>query len=292
MLEGSMTALITPFKKDGTLDENALEKLARHQVKNGTDVVLACGTTGESATLDHDEHLKVLEIVKRATKGTKAKTMFGAASNDTKKAVEATKIAKDADPDYVLSLSPYYNKPSQEGLYNHYKAIARVGVPIVVYNVPGRTASNIEADTILKLAKLKNIAAVKEASGNLTQIANIIKGRPKGFSVLSGDDGLTYAMMAMGANGLISVASNVAPKQMANMVHALQAKQYDKALKIHMKFLPLFRDLFIETNPQPVKTAARLMKLPGGYFRSPMVEMKPANVKVLKKTMKEVGLLK
>ena len=256
-----MTALITPFKKDGSLDENGLAKLVSHQVRNGTDVVLACGTTGESATLDHEEHLKVLEIVQKRTKGTKASVMFGAASNDTKKAVEETKIAKEHDAEYVLSLSPYYNKPTQQGLYEHYKAIAKVGVPIVVYNVPGRTASNIEAGTILKLAKLKNIAAVKEASGNLTQIGNIIRGAPKGFSILSGDDGLTYPMMTMGAHGLISVASNVAPKQMSTMVHALLDKQYDKALKIHFNFQPLFRDLFIETNPQPVKTAVRMLKL-------------------------------
>jgi 4-hydroxy-tetrahydrodipicolinate synthase len=162
----------------------------------------------------------------------------------------------------------------------------------VVYNVPGRTASNIEAATVVKLAKLKNIAAVKEASGNLTQVANIIKDSPKGFSVLSGDDGMTYAMMAMGAHGLISVASNVAPKDMSQMVHGLLKKDYKKALKIHFRFMPLFRDLFIETNPQPVKTAARMLKLPAGPFRSPLVEMRKNNQAVLRRTLKEVGLLK
>ena len=292
MLKGSMTALITPFGKDGSLDNNGLEKLVNFQVRSGTDVVLACGTTGESATLNHEEHLKVLEIVKKRTKGTKTKVMFGAASNDTKKAVEATKIAKENDAEYVLSLSPYYNKPTQAGIYNHYKEINRVGVPVVVYNVPGRTSSNIEADTVLKLAKLKNIAAVKEASGNLTQIANIIKGAPKGFSVLSGDDGLTYPMMSMGAHGLISVASNIAPKEMSKMVHALMKKDHKKALKTHFKFMPLFRDLFIETNPQPVKTAARMLKLPAGPFRSPLVEMQKNNQAILRRTLKEVGLLK
>jgi len=263
-----MTALITPFKKDGSLDENGLNELVGFQVKNGTDVVLACGTTGESATLDHEEHLKVLEIVQKRTRGTKAGVMFGAASNDTKKAVEATKIAKEHDAQYVLSLSPYYNKPTQQGIYEHYREINKVGVPIVVYNVPGRTSSNIEASTILKLAKLKNIAAVKEASGNLTQIGNIIKGAPKGFSVLSGDDGLTYPMMSMGAHGLVSVASNVAPRQISTMVHALQEGKYDKALELHYRFMPLFKDLFIEANPQPVKTAARWLKLPADCLLS------------------------
>lgn len=291
-MKGSMTALITPFKKNGDLDTKGLEHLVSFQVRNGTDVVLACGTTGESATLDHEEHLKVLEIVKKKTKGTKAKVMFGAASNDTKKAVEATKVAKENDAEYVLSLSPYYNKPTQAGIYNHYKEISKVGVPIVVYNVPGRTASNIEAATILKLAGLKNIVAVKEASGNLTQVANIIRGAPKDFAVLSGDDGMTYPMMTMGAHGLVSVASNVAPKQMSDMVHACMDKNYAKALKIHYRFMPLFRDLFIETNPQPVKTAARMLKLPAGPFRSPIVEMRPENQKILRRTLREVGLLK
>jgi len=292
MLKGSMTALITPFKNNGDLDTKGLEKLVSFQVRNGTDVVLACGTTGESATLDHEEHLKVLEVANKKTKGTKASVMFGAASNDTKKAVEATKIAKAHDAEYVLSLSPYYNKPSQAGIYNHYKEINKVGVPIVVYNVPGRTASNIEAATVLKLARLKNIAAVKEASGDLTQVANIIRGAPKDFAVLSGDDGLTYPMMAMGAHGLVSVTSNIAPRQMSNMVHACMDRKFDKALKIHYQFMPLFRDLFIETNPQPVKTAARMLNLPAGPFRSPIVEMQPENQKVLRRTLREVGLLK
>jgi 4-hydroxy-tetrahydrodipicolinate synthase len=292
MFEGSMTALITPFLEDGSLDVAGLEKLVDFQVKNGTDAIIACGTTGESATLSHEEHLKVLEIVKKKTKGTKVKVIFGASSNDTRKAVEATKEAKEHGADGVLSLSPYYNKPTQEGIFRHYQEIAKVGIPIVVYNVPGRTGSNIEAATTLRLAKVPNIVAVKEASGDITQIANIIKGAPPGFKVLSGDDGLTYNMMTMGAHGLISVASNIAPKEMAEMVHALQKKDYDTALKIHFRFLPLFKNLFIETKPQPVKEAAKMMGLPSGTFRLPLIEMKPENRDKLRATLVEVGLLK
>jgi 4-hydroxy-tetrahydrodipicolinate synthase len=292
MFEGSMTALITPFLEDGSLDVAGLEKLVDFQVKNGTDAIIACGTTGESATLSHEEHLKVLEIVKKKTKGTTVKVIFGASSNDTRKAVEATREAKEHGADGVLSLSPYYNKPTQEGIFRHYQEIAKVGIPIVVYNVPGRTGSNIEAATTLRLAKVPNIVAVKEASGDITQIANIIKGAPPGFKVLSGDDGLTYNMMTMGAHGLISVASNIAPKEMAEMVHALQKKDYDTALKIHFRFLPLFKNLFIETNPQPVKEAAKMMGLPSGTFRLPLIEMKPENRDKLRATLVEVGLLK
>lgn len=290
MFSGCGTAIITPFTKDGKIDEGGLRALVDFQESEGIDAVVPCGTTGESATLTHEEHLKVIEIVVDQVK--KAKVIAGAGSNATHEAIKLSKGAQDLGADGVLSISPYYNKPTQRGIIEHYEAIARsVDIPLIVYNVPGRTSSNIEVQTVLKLAKIPNIAGIKEASGNITQIMNLLDQAPKGFTILSGDDAFTFPMMAMGAKGVISVASNVAPRMVKNMVDQLLAGNLDEARRLHFRLLPLFRNLFIETNPIPVKTAVRLMGRPAGPFRLPLCDMDPGNLEILKRTLAELGVI-
>jgi 4-hydroxy-tetrahydrodipicolinate synthase len=291
MIEGCGTAIITPFDKKGTVDEPGLRKLVDFQERNGIDFIVPCGTTGESATLTHEEHLDVIRIVIDQAK--KAKVIAGTGSNATHEAIHLSKGAMDLGADGLLLISPYYNKPTQKGIVKHYEAIAKVvDLPLIVYNVPGRTSSNILPSTILKLSETPNIVAVKEASGNLSQIMSLIGCVPKGFSVLSGDDNLTFPMMALGANGVISVASNLVPKEVAQMTHAALKGKWDEARKTHYRLLPLFTNLFLETNPIPVKTAAGMMGMPSGTFRLPLCEMEPANQEILRKTLADLGLLK
>ncbi|HTY47053.1 MAG TPA: 4-hydroxy-tetrahydrodipicolinate synthase [Methanomassiliicoccales archaeon] len=290
MIQGSATALVTPFKDNGDLDEEGLRALVDFQDSNGTDYIVPCGTTGESATLTHAEHLKVIKIVMDQVK--RAKVIAGAGSNATHEAIHLSKGAKDMGVHAILSISPYYNKPSQKGIIKHYQAIAAaVDIPVIVYNVPGRTGSNINASTILKLAETPNIVAVKEASGNIGQIMSIIGGAPKGFSVISGDDALTYPMLALGGKGVISVASNVMPKEVSRMVHAAFEGRWDESRALHYRMLPLFNNLFVESNPIPVKTALRLMGKPAGAFRLPLCDLEPANLEIVRKTLADLGLL-
>ena len=290
MIQGCATALITPFTSKGELDEEGLRSLVSFQEENDVDYIVPCGTTGESATLTHAEHLKVIEIVMDQVK--RAKVIAGAGSNATHEAIHLSKGAKDLGVHAILSISPYYNKPTQKGIVKHYEAIVKaVDIPLIVYNVPGRTGSNINPSTVFKLAEVPNIAGIKEASGNLGQIMAILEKAPKGFSVVSGDDALTYPMMALGANGVISVASNVVPKQVSSMVHHALEGDWMKARQEHYHLLSLFNNLFVESNPIPVKTALNLMGMPGGAFRMPLCEMEPANLEIVRKSLVDLKLL-
>ncbi len=290
MIQGCATALVTPFKPNGELDEEALRELVSLQEKAGIDYIVPCGTTGESATMTHKEHLKVIEIVLDQAK--RAKVIAGAGSNSTMEAIQLTKGAKDMGAKAILSISPYYNKPTQNGIVKHYETIADAAdIPIIIYNVPSRTGSNILPSTVLKLAGHSNIVGVKEASGNIGQIMAILAKVPKGFSVMSGDDAMTFPMMSLGGNGVISVASNVAPKEVCNMVHSALDGNWPEARREHFLLLDLFNNLFIETNPIPVKTALRLMGKTSGTFRLPLCDMEPANLEVLRKTLAQIGLV-
>jgi len=290
MFKGCATALITPFREDGEIDEEGLRELVRMQERAGVDALVPCGTTGESATLTHKEHLKVIGIVREEAK--RAQVIAGTGSNATHEAIHLSKGAKDLGVDGVLLISPYYNKPNQKGIFRHYEAIAKaVDIPIVVYNVPSRTGSNIAASTVKRLSEVPNIVALKEASGNMAQINAILASVPEGFSVLSGDDLFTYPMMALGAKGVISVTSNVVPELMVEMTHAALEEDWARARALHFKLLPLFNDLFLDTNPIPVKTAMRMLKRPAGVFRLPLCDMEPATTETLRKTLVAMGLL-
>jgi len=272
MFKGTATALITPFCSDGTVDEEGLRRLVEFQENNGVNTLVPCGSTGESATLSHEEHIHVISIVIDQAK--KAKVLAGAGSNCTSEAVMLSKHAADLGADGILSISPYYVKPTQEGIYQHYKAIAEsIDIPLVPYNVPGRTGSNMDADTTLKLAKLPNIRAIKEASGNLAQIEKIIRERPKDFEVLSGDDGLTYALMCKGADGVISVASNCCPDKVSMMVKLLQEGKKQEAEAIDAYLHPLFKGLFVESNPIPIKYIMKRLGYGAGSPRLPLTPL-------------------
>lgn len=289
MFAGMSTALITPFKADGTVDEDAFRRLIDFQEENGVDVIVPCGSTGESATLSPDEHVRVIEIAVDQAK--KAKVLAGAGSNSTAEAITLSRHAEDLGADGILSISPYYNKPTQEGIYLHYKAIAEsVEIPIVVYNVPGRTGSNITSETMLRMAEIPGIDAVKEASGNMAQIQRILAGRPKGFEVLSGDDGLTIPLMSIGADGVISVAGNCCPGLMSKMVHYMQSRLFDEALGINNMLLPLFSALFVESNPIPVKFAMKRLGFGSGIPRLPLTPLSEKGQTVLVPVLEELGL--
>ena len=289
--QGTGTALVTPFKEDGSVDEKALRALVDFQITEGIDMILPCGTTGEGATLTEEETDRVTQIVIEQAKR-RVPVIVGAGSNSTAKAVEGTKRARRLGADGVLSVGPYYNKPTQQGFYEHFKAIAEAeNIPIVVYNVPGRTSSNIEARTMLRLAEIPNIVAVKEASGNLGQIMDILRDRPSDFRVLSGDDAIALAVVAMGGDGVVSVVSNEAPRMMTDLVNAGLEGDFTKARELHYKMLPLMNMNFIESNPIPVKAALTMMGLIEENYRLPMVRMTPANREKLAKVVEEVGLL-
>jgi 4-hydroxy-tetrahydrodipicolinate synthase len=289
MFRGTITAIITPFKKDGSIDEDALRQSVSFQERGGVDAIVPCGSTGESATLSFDEHIRVVEIVIDQVK--KARVIAGAGSNSTSEATALSKRAEDAGADGILSISPYYNKPTQEGIFRHYKAISEaIGIPLMVYNVPGRTASNITSETALRLAELPGISGIKEASGDLGQVRRIVDGRPKGFSVLSGDDSLTYQMMELGCDGTVSVASNCVPERMSNMISLCLAGRMGDALKIHAELSPLFSALFCETNPIPIKYIMAMMGYGSGVLRLPLTELTVGNRKYVDSVMKDIGL--
>lgn len=289
MFAGTGTALITPFDRDGNVDEEALRNLVAFQEENGVDVLIPCGSTGESAMMSHEEHLKVISIVRDASKRTKV--LAGAGSNCTSEAVMLSKKAEDLGADGILSISPYYVKPTQEGIFQHYKAIEEaIDCPIIVYNIPGRTGSNITVDTMLRLAELPGIVGVKEASGNMSQIQNIIAKRPEGFEVLSGDDSITLALMSMGADGVISVTSNCCPRLVSEMVNNAQSDEFEVAKSIHNKLLPLFGALFCESNPIPIKYVMGRMGYGNGSPRLPLTPLSESGRAILDPILADLGL--
>lgn len=288
---GVTVALITPFKSDYSVDEARLRRLIDWHIEQGTDVILACGTTGESATLSHEEHRRVIDIViEQAAK--RIPVLAGAGSNCTDEAVSLTVHAEQSGADGILSVAPYYNKPTQRGLYEHFKAIAQATkLPVILYNVPGRTSSNIAAETVLQLAEIPNIVGIKEASGNFSQIMEILRRRPQGFLVLSGDDALTLPMMALGAEGVVSVVANEAPAMMKQMVNAAANGDWDSARAVHFKLLPLMEANFWESNPIPVKAACAMMGLAEDVLRLPLVPMTEANREKMRRLLSELGLI-
>ena len=289
MFQGSIVALVTPFKQ-GELDEKALRNLVEFHISEGTDAIVPCGTTGESATLSHEEHCRVIEIVIEQV-NKRIPVIAGAGSNSTKEAIFLTEHAKKSGADAVLSITPYYNKPTQEGLFQHFKTIAEhVDIPMVLYNVPGRTGVNMLPETVVRLSKIKNIVGVKEASGSLDQAGAIIQHTDDSFDVISGEDSLTFPMMAMGAKGVISVTANVAPKKMAQMCKAVLNNNMLEARKLHYELLDLSKAVFYETNPIPAKKAVYLMGLMENEIRLPLVEMTKENTEKLKNVMQNLGI--
>src|SRR5216110_2493750 len=289
--QGTGTALVTPFRSDGSVDEKALRRLVDFQISEGIDMLLPCGTTGEGATLDSDETDRVVQIVIEQSKR-RVPVIVGAGSNSTAKAVQMTQRARKLGADGVLSVGPYYNKPTQQGYYEHFKAIAQAAdIPVIVYNVPGRTGGNIETKTMLRLAEIPNIVAVKEASGNLGQIMDIIRDAPSHFRVLSGDDALALAVVLLGGDGIVSVVSNEAPSMMSAMMNAALESNIPKARDLHYKLLPLMNVNFIESNPIPVKAALAMMGIIQETYRLPLVRMSEHNREKLSKIVEALGLL-
>jgi 4-hydroxy-tetrahydrodipicolinate synthase len=289
--QGTGTAMITPFKNDGAVDEESLRRFVDFQIDGGVDMLLPCGTTGEGATLNPDETDRIVQIVIEQSRR-RVPVIVGAGSNSTAKAVASTKRAKKLGADGVLSVGPYYNKPTQQGYFEHFKAIAEAeNIPVIVYNVPGRTAGNIEARTMLRLAEIPNIVAVKEASGNLTQIMEIIKDAPSHFRVLSGDDATALAVVLIGGHGVVSVVSNEVPALMTGMIDAALQSDITKARELHYRLLPLMNANFIESNPIPVKAALAMMGLIEENYRLPLVKMNQPNREKLAREVEQLGLL-
>jgi 4-hydroxy-tetrahydrodipicolinate synthase len=290
-LRGCGTALATPFNTDGSIDEGALRAFVDWQIAEGIHFLVPCGSTGEAATMTLEEHKRVVQITIEQAKG-RVPIVAGAGSNDTQKAVALSKEMRDLGATHLLHTSPMYNKPPQRGIVAHYRAIAEaVDLPIVVYNVPGRTGSNIEAKTTLEMAKIKGIAAVKEASGNVSQIADIIRGRSSGFAVLSGDDELTLPVMALGGDGIVSVVSNVVPKLMSQLCERMFENDLAGARDIHFKLLPWMRAAFIESNPMPVKAALAMIGKAKNVLRLPLVPMSDANNDAVKSALRHAEAL-
>lgn len=292
MFKGSIVAIVTPFK-DGKIDEKKFRELIEFQIKNGSSGIVPCGTTGESATLNFEEHDRVIEISIAQTKK-RVPVIAGTGSNSTEEAIMLTRHAARAGADASLQVSPYYNRPTQRGLYEHFKAVAdAVDIPIVLYNIAARTGVNIEPETIYRLAHdCKNIVGVKEASGSLDQMSRIKQLCPKEFVLLSGDDSLTLPVLSIGGTGIISVVANIVPRDVADLVSAFEKGDVAKAQKMHFKLLPLIKAMFIETNPIPLKTAMGLLGMCAPSLRLPMCEMSAENLEKLKKALKEYGLLK
>ncbi|MFZ7110890.1 MAG: 4-hydroxy-tetrahydrodipicolinate synthase [Desulfatiglandales bacterium] len=290
MFKGSIVAIITPFK-DGKIDEEAYRELIDFQIANGTSAIVPCGTTGESATLNVEEHCRVIDIAVEAA-NKRVPVIAGTGGNCTNEAIELTEHAKKAGADATLQVTPYYNKPTQEGLYQHYKAIAQaVPFPQVLYNVPGRTSVNMLPETVARLAALPEIVAIKEASGNIGQMAEILKLVGDKITLLSGDDNLTLPILAIGGKGVISVIANLVPRKTAEMVQAWEDGRLEKAREIFFDLMPLCQAMFYETNPVPVKTAAGLMGKCTGEMRLPLVSMSPGNLDRLQKVLQDYDLI-
>jgi len=290
MFKGSIVAIVTPFKK-GRVDEKAYVDLIEWHIAQGTNAIVPCGTTGESSTLDYKEHFRVIDIAVKAVHK-RVPVIAGTGANSTDETVEITKYAKKSGADAVLLVTPYYNKPTQEGLYRHYKTVAeKVDIPIVLYNVPGRTAVNMLPATVARLAEIKNIVAIKEATGDMKQVSEVIRLCGNRITVISGDDFTTLTLMALGGKGVISVSANVMPKEVSKMCSLMLKGQYDKAREMHYKLEPLNAAMFIETNPIPAKTALAMMGKIQEEFRLPLCEMAPANREKLKKVLADLKLI-
>ena len=277
MIQGVFTALVTPFNKDGSIDLGAYKALVRTQIERGIDGLVPVGTTGESPTLDAKEKELLIEIAVELAAG-KVPVIAGTGANNTKSAIEATKRAREIGANMTLQVSPYYNKPSEEGLYRHFTSVAEQGgLPVMLYNVPGRSAVNMSVDLLLRLAQHPMITSVKEASGNMGHIQELLLKKPETFSVLSGDDAFTLPLMVCGGQGVVSVASNMFPAEMVEMTHAMLEADMDKALKMHNHLFPFFVNQFIETNPVPIKTYMAAQGLMEEVFRLPLCELHPKN---------------
>jgi len=292
MFTGTYTAIVTPFK-NGKIDEAALERLIRLQIRAGVDGIVPVGTTGESPTVDYEEHIQIITLSVKFARG-RIKVLAGTGGNSTSEAIYLTKRAEKAGADGSLQVAPYYNKPTQEGLFQHFREIARsTRLPIVLYSIPGRCGIEIGVDTVKRLAgECRNIIGIKEAGGSADRVSQLRAALGPRFEIMSGDDSLTVPFMAVGAQGVISVASNVIPRQVAQMVKAYAAGKTRAALKLHQQYYPLFKDLFIETNPVPVKAALAMLGIVEEEYRLPLVPMSAKNREVLRATMKAVGILK
>ncbi|MHB1645990.1 MAG: 4-hydroxy-tetrahydrodipicolinate synthase [Candidatus Acididesulfobacter diazotrophicus] len=290
MFKGIYTAIVTPFKSN-KIDENSLEKLIEFQIKNGVSGIVACGSTGESATLSFEEHIRVIELAAKFAAG-RVKVLAGTGSNNTNEAVELVKEAEKLNIDGHLQITPYYNKPTQEGLYLHFKKIAEnAKLPIILYNVPTRTAVNILPETVLMLAKIDNIKGIKEASGSIEQVTAILRSAPEDFYLLSGDDAMTLPIIAIGGHGVISTVSNVAPKDMSLMADYCFKGDYKSARKLNFKLLPLIHAMFIETNPIPVKKALNIMGFIENEIRLPLSEPAGSTIEKINQALKDYGII-
>jgi len=290
MFKGSIVAIVTPFK-EGKVDEEAYRELIEFQIENGTNAIVPCGTTGESATLSIQEHNRVIDIAVEAV-NKRVPVIAGTGGNSTSEAIELSTHAKQAGADATLQVTPYYNKPTQEGLYLHHKAIAdAVALPQILYNVPGRTGVNMLPETVARLAQIPNVVAIKEASGNLGQMVQIMRLAGENITLISGDDNLTLPILSIGGKGVISVIANIVPKDTADMLTAWEQGNMDKTKAMYFKLLPLCQAMFFETNPVPVKTSLALMGKIRDELRLPLAPMAPANLEKLKKALQDYGLL-
>jgi 4-hydroxy-tetrahydrodipicolinate synthase len=293
MFTGCGTALVTPFRRDQSLDEVTLRKLVRRQIDAGINFLVPCGTTGESPTLTHAEHLRVVEITLEEARGSHVPVLAGAGGYNTREVVELARELEHMGADGILSVTPYYNKPTPEGLYQHYRAIAAaIKLPIIVYNIQGRTGINIEPTTLARLAEIENIAGVKEASGNIAQMANLLHLLPPDFTVLCGDDAITIPLMALGGRGVVSVVSNQIPAEMTQLAQACLKGDFAAARQIQARYLPLMNVNFIESNPIPVKAGMALMGLLEPVYRLPMCPPGDASLARIEKVIDSVGLLR
>ncbi|MFZ2297930.1 MAG: 4-hydroxy-tetrahydrodipicolinate synthase [Burkholderiales bacterium RIFCSPLOWO2_12_FULL_64_99] len=288
---GSIVALVTPLFEDGNVDYDSLRKLIDWHIAEGTNCIGVVGTTGESPTVSVEEHCEIIRVAVEQAAG-RVPIMAGAGANSTREAIELSKFAKKVGADCTLQVVPYYNKPTQEGIYQHFKAIVEaVDIPVVLYNVPGRTVADMLPETALRLAQLPGIIGIKEATGNLDRAAWLIKQAPKGFSIFSGDDPTAVHLMTMGGHGNISVTANVAPRDMAELCKAAMAQDAKRAIELHMKLLPLHKQLFVEPNPIPVKWALAHMGKTGGALRLPLTPLTPASQELVKAALHESGVL-
>ena len=298
-LRGAFTAMITPMKEDGSIDYDGYRKLLRFQMEEGIDGLVPLGTTGETPTLDEDEEQRIIDVVMEEVRafekerGVKVPVVLGAGSNNTRDAVRYTERAKKAGADAALVVTPYYNKPSSEGIFRHFEAVSRVGIPILVYNIAGRTGKNIDTPTLSRIADLPNIAGVKEASGSISQMTDVIdtiKSKHPDFAVLSGDDAMTLPLIACGGDGVVSVVSNAAPAPVTEMVKAALSGDYEAARKIHYRLLPFFKAAFVDGNPTSIKYAMRVKGLPSGSVRLPLVDVHDEAKKIIEEALSACGL--
>ena len=289
MFAGSMVALVTPFR-DGKVDWQSLEALLDFHITHGTNGIVPCGTTGESATLSHEEHDEVIKAVVKAV-NKRVPVIAGTGSNSTDEAVGLTREAEKSGADGALMISPYYNRPTQEGIYQHYRKVAEaVGIPVIVYNIPGRTGSKIEPETLARLSEIKNVAGVKEATGSVDQAIDVIRLCGERLAVYSGEDSLTFSLMALGGKGVISTVANIVPKEMSQLTEACLTGSWEKGCALQLKLIPLIRAVFLETNPIPIKTALSLMGKCSSELRLPLTPMSEGALKKLKQAMTDFGL--